>query len=632
MIAVYFLAADFENGSSKNLGIRVGILNKVKGVVKSKSAGSFVWKKLSDASLLYRNETVMTGEDGYASITLDNGNVFEMESNSYLLLDKSNAENLSLLQGALVLRNDGAKGDRRISRNEGAVDVKELMIRLIEPQPLSVFFTHAKSPRTLRMAWSHLGAGSEVSAVQISTQRDFARSGLIEIPTVKNESEINTKLPKGIYYWRVVNKSGTPVSDIGQFTMLEANALQLSAPKGNSTVWDGVVKFQWVAPSADLAAAFSSDSHTLELSRDELFKNIIEKKSIVASDGSVTLKGIPEGNYFWRIRSNFNGIQIVSDPLMFQLDRARFLSLSLESPHPDAYLKNTDFGRLLWKSNAEEADYQIDVQRQDGSLKRTLKAKQNFIALGDLAQGTYVWKVTARKGEFEQISKPSIFHILEKSPVELLYPRMGQQILEKDADRAFDFSWGDSSGAADYRVELSQLKDFSEISGIKETKEARISSASIISNPADQFYFWRVITLQNGKPIGISSTGEFRYGKQFILQAPNLTFPADFGVVSPGLDRKPIRFSWNSAKGASSYEISILESSNAKDISKAPLLRSSTKGLSHEISPLPEGSYVWFVKSLDAEGKLGPASVPRNFKVTYGAPLRAPASKSRQVQ
>ncbi len=632
-VAMYFLAVEWDESSTSNNGVHLANLSDLKGTVKVKSAGSFVWKTLAKNSPLFLNETIMTGEDSFAAIAMNDGSTFQVESNTYLLLDRVNAENLSLLQGAMVVRGEGSTADERISRSEGTnLDVRDLIVRLIEPKPLSLYFTAPQSTRAIRMAWSDLNNVSEKIKVQVSSKQNFPPEDLIEVVPQDKQAQVLNKFPKGIYYWRIINSAQIPISETSQFTVVEASGLQPLEPIGTATLWSDSLKFRWAAPPKELASAFKSDTHQLEIALDTEFKKSVSKKGIRAADSQIAIKGLKEGTYFWRIVSQFDDIQVLSEVQTIDVSRARYLSISPSLPAADAFLREKDNVNLAWKSNASEAEFNIELLNSTTKETKSFKRQALSLVIPNLNVGSYQWRVSTRYGSFQGATKWNKFYILKNSQSSLIYPRMAQHIIETENSRAFELAWSAIPGTSEYRVELSHQKDFREIIGVKETSQTKTSSSNLIVNTFDQYYFWRVIALNADQPIALSPTGEFRHSSNLQVHAPELKFPADQGVLNPVVDKKPPQFSWAPAKGARSYEISFFQMDAEKKISSAPIIRTTTKTLTYTTTALPEGLYSWVVKSVDADGKLGASSSSRSFRISFGAPLRAPSATSVKVQ
>ncbi len=632
--AGYFLYGDLNRGAQKNNGVQIATVGKVRGKVRSKSQGSFVWNDLRPNAQIFLKDTVSTGDDGFASILMKEGSELELEPNSFVVIDRLENQKMSLLQGAMVLRGADGQGGKRISRGgDDAADVRELFVRLTEPASLSVLVAPTGAPRAIGFKWSGSSPAGGALKVQWAKNRSFTGDGVGTATQSAGANTATASLNPGIYYWRVVNMENTPVSETAQFTLFEAKPFQLNAPLGKALSWDETLRFQWTNPGLDVAASDNRKSnHVLEISREANFGSLVSQKAIDARSSDATVAGLSEGDYYWRIRSTLGDVNVASEPQYFNLERARLLLIDAAAPADEALLPAREPIRLSWKSNAETADARVEVRTADGAPFRSERATRNFVLLERMPPGNYQWRVASTKAKFRAETKWRTFSVLPSDAFALSFPLRAQQILVRGDIRPFEFRWDEDASATRYRVELATDRDFEKRVAVREFKSNRASSEDLLPGGSDQYYYWRVISLEGDRPRRMSRVSEFRYAVLFDLPAPALLAPLNEAKVNPGVDRRPPRFSWAPSKNAKKYVFSLFPARSESDVNSAPLVRATVNGTTFEAPELAEGRYAWNVKAIDKNERSGETSPMRMVNIVYGAVLRAPASRSAEVQ
>lgn len=98
---------------------KAGVLSKIEGTVELKQAGTLIFEPAQVEQVLNVGDRIRTKADGWAEISLDNGNVVELQENSDLLikkfvqnLEKEEYENiLDMNLGKLRAKVEKLKGD-----------------------------------------------------------------------------------------------------------------------------------------------------------------------------------------------------------------------------------------------------------------------------------------------------------------------------------------------------------------------------------------------------------------------------------------------------------------------------------------------------------------------------------------
>jgi len=89
-----------------------------------------------------------------------------------------------------------------------------------------------------------------------------------------------------------------PVSFLAQETVEHGAVVQLAFPKDGETVYMPHPHFRWDrSPEAKL-----EDAHQIEIATDSTFKSVEVDDSLEVVSRFVSVKPLPCGNYFWRVR------------------------------------------------------------------------------------------------------------------------------------------------------------------------------------------------------------------------------------------------------------------------------------------------------------------------------------------
>ena len=627
----YLFYQDLHSHGSRT-GTPMARLERFQSKVKTRPSSSFVWNQVDSDEDLYIKDSVQTGSASGASIKFKDGTLLEVGENSLVVIDSLENLALNFKTGSIVVR--GKTGDSRITvGKDGKAKVEELPVRMIKPDSLANFYVPEKSLRPVQFEWEVLKPTDDKLKVQISSDRGFknARTQTLDGTSGPDSGwSISAKLAPGRYFWRVI-AADKPGTEAEQFTIEAATALKPIYPNQGQKipVWGdrGPIQFRWVAPAEDSHEARLENE--IELASDADFKNMIASEKIAALSGVATLKDIPPGQMFWRIRSHYPDMAVTSATERFTIDKEKNIAIELGKPEQKASFEKQPELRFNWMSEASNVDFEIQVQSTGNKELLKNSSRQKVFTWKQYPAGTYRWHVAAHYADQLVGESPwREFSVFEGAPIALKAPLKNQEIFYWKDPTRFDFKWGEDALAEktdhSYLFEVSQDNEFTRSVVSKKIKDTEVPSKTL--NLAAGTYFWRVrVVDSSGQIVKSSEIDKFSYGNFPVLRAPASMKPEPGMQFNP-LEEKFPQLSWSSVDNAQNYEVSV-QAPDGKVVRKQ-----TTSKTVIEFKDLPEGKYSYTVSAIDELGRKGAPTPGRNFDVTLGAPLGAPESTSPEVQ
>jgi hypothetical protein len=361
-------------------GFEMGKANQSIGDVKRRQSTRFRWFPVEDGQKLYLGDSVRTLQDSEVHIELGDGTKLDMNSNSLIVLQKSEGQTqVQMLYGDLsfkggsqgfflqignqILEVSDAQG--AVSQKDGftQIQVKEGKIKVnvdgklqeigrrtevqilpnqsarildlayepLEPKPHAIIMipalpvgsillpTHSEK-HAVQFAWRSsqaiLGA-----ALEISKLRDFSK---LELRVPVTSSGTKVPLLSGKYFWRLTAQ-GRAISEARFFQLEKRLPLQLTSPlEGEVISLDGSSKvlLQW------LGAPYS-DHYLVEVATDSEFKKIVftENKKRQTTSFFYTRR---MGKFYWRVKSWSD-----RDMTLVENSPVQTFSLKLREKSPD---------------------------------------------------------------------------------------------------------------------------------------------------------------------------------------------------------------------------------------------------------------------------------------------------------
>jgi hypothetical protein len=453
-------------------------------------------------------------------------------------------------------------------------------------------------------------------------------------------------LAPGHYFWRIASPN-QPLTEASAFTIASVQPVKPTYPSLSDRLLsyggETPIQFRWAAslPHAPEEAEDLAEN-TLEVARDLEFKHELISEKIDASSGTATLRKIPEGSYFWRIKSKYADISVLSGVEKFKVDRAKKIDLDLAEPAQASHFEVRPEVKMVWNAAADAPTYQIDIRSSDGKPVVSEKLSTYVYHWLNPVAGAYEWKVTAFNSASQPIGESAWNHfsMYEGKPLALLQPKNNDQILYWENPKAFKFSWSSDSGveAGKYRYlfEIAKDPEFKSIAQSKNLTSAEVASQDLSLEAGH--YFWRVKVVDaSGMSIKTSPAQNLTYGLYPTLAAPEMTAP-EVGEQFHLMDEHYApTASWSAIDGAEAYDVSVVRVDGRNPASSSG---SSEKVVEHQtltdrqldLKKLPPGQYKVIVRSVDRMKRVGDAEVIRNFSIDYGHTLAPPEPISPEVQ
>jgi len=417
------------NSSGKlGQGKVLGKVEKKEAKVRRKSASSYVWNNVQLNEDLYRKDSIQTGKGSATSVRLADGSVLDIGEDSLVMMDDAAQLSVNFLRGSVVVHKK--EGDTKVSvGKDGKTVVEELSIRLLKPDSLAQFYVPEKTKKVVLFDWDpRKSTGNEIFTIQVSTDKRFSPqvTQTFDSPDSKSRS-MQLQLAAGRYFWRILLKSKVMTETRG-FRISAAVPLQPVYPahqqKVTTLATDVSVPFRWVAPrlSASDDLDLSRGEHHIEISTEPSFKSAIPSDNLNLQLGMATLSQVPPGRVYWRIRSVYGDLAVVSETRSFELQKVLPAPSPTPTPTPSApptlpypittyppsgaalhlldRKKSDEIFKAAWKEVEGAEEYEITVFAESGQLaqrkvvlhKITSKTQ---IALKELKVGDYSWTLRA---------------------------------------------------------------------------------------------------------------------------------------------------------------------------------------------------------------------------------------------
>lgn len=624
----YRLQHDVYTPGASFRGEPMAIVEQCDENARRKHSSSFVWSSVSPGATLYRKDSLKIGPGGTASIRMNDGSRLDLGENSLIIVDDLKQLALNFMRGSFIVR--GAEGDREISvGRDGKTVTKELAVRLTAPKAGARVFVQQRQTAQIAFAWEFrvpISPFDGAPVLQISSDRSFPRNGTRDLPLPDSKTQaLPAALPPGHYYWRLSNAQG-PLTEARPLFVVVAEPLKPMYPDTGSkvSVWgkSSPVQFRWVAQASDVATS----SHWLEISREPGFETLHASESVDAETGTATIRNLPDGQSFWRLRSAYGQVSVVSAPVPFSVTTTERLVVKLSEPSEGAAIEARPLLRFTWQFEDTSTEFRWELS-QGNAAPRFFRTRARTLDWNAPTPGEYRWRVLAVRDEQIVGESPwRSFSIFPGAPLTLVAPADASAITFWNKPVKFRFEWkadDAASAAGGYRVRVGRDVDLTQGVQVVSTRGTELASDALKLTPGT--WFWRV-EVPNGKGAAKTSrVARFRYGPPEALRAPLIQGPdagASFPVLEEGSD--PV-LTWEAVEDAKEYEVT-LERSGAPPVRKLTrALRISTKGL-------PAGTYRWTVRAVDPNGKPGDASLARELTILYGKRLRAPESTEYEVE
>ncbi|HTL12833.1 MAG TPA: hypothetical protein VL588_10115, partial [Bdellovibrionota bacterium] len=598
--------------------------------VRRKPPSSYLWGGVQTDDPLYRRDSVRTGADSAARIKLKSGTTLELGENSLIVLEDSEDLSFNTLKGSLVVRKPS--GATRVTVDaEGKKTATQLQVSLVEPEPGTSFAVAPGQRFQVRLKWKRWGDSPGKSRLQVASNSSFSRV-VKDLAPEGESTEMVLDLPAGEYYWRILEAGAgaKAAGDTSRFSVNELSPPKLLSPADNEVSEiagdEGSVQLRWVPTEGGHAVRLE-----LTAADDPGFGHA-RTVEVDGRTGFATVDDLKEGQYLWRTQASLGDLKVPGAPRHFALKKSLHLKVALASPEDGAALEWRPRLRFAWSTTVlDKLAYRLRIRKAGENTKYLLEQELGAPAFAwdDPVDGPLEWQVSAlAEGKDVGDSEWRPFSVRRGDPLALLEP----------ADQAVIRYWGETpdtrlSWNPDRAVEKDGLRYHLEVSPQfrfeRDVKTADLQKHEIqfstLGLPPGR-YFWRVTVLdESGKVVKASETRSFDQGVHPLLPAPVAVTPRE-GEKFEQLDqeRKTV-LHWEKVADARGYRV-MLSRADTADKSRQDF---QAEGDSLELPALKqEGEYYWSVSAVDPLGRVGEASPPRRFSISWGGQLAAPLVKA----
>lgn len=358
-----------------------------------------------------------------------------------------------------------------------------------------------------RLRW---GASSEALGyvLEVATEPDMTEP-VLKVSLPAGHSEHESKLPGGIYYWRVLaNYRGqglTPsktqrfwVEDTGLSAPLLLEPLNRAILETDAETLE--VNFDW----SDVAAAKSYELELQPLHDVTTAEDSAKSKRSFSIGETNSRQTLAPGLYQWQVRALQGPItQAAAAARPGSWSQQRLLQINALPGKPKIHtpLANANISyrepsppptKIAWESSLRAAAYELEVAASGQDFAKPLLQKKIAGELQGqytLTDGSYQVRIRAvdaqgRTGAYSDTVNFNIGRDLP-SPPETVYPEDGSQL---KARKKLTLSWSNQEGYQGYRLVIARDPKFAKILADRKVQ----GDQSTVTIPKDGQYYWYV--------------------------------------------------------------------------------------------------------------------------------------------
>ena len=559
---------DLNSSSTRKDKEEIATIEFKRKIAQRKFNDRVVWERLQQNSPLYDFDIIRTAEDAAATVTFKDGTVLELHENTML--------QVSYTEEGL-----------QISVNDGNIEVDTTSATETKKVALSM-----ENGSVLK-----LDSGSKISAVSDAGSGDNSfklQSGNATVSTKTEDGKqsavqtITSGETVKIAASGEVHKEPLTVTSIASETKLLAFNNEKTLP----------VKLAW-----NTSDSYENKNIKVETSLTKDFAKI-EKSYSIADKNSVNLQS-PVGKLYWRAYPEGELEQAATGRI--SVDSVK--KVVATSPAKNSvfnYRKETELPKIAfnWQGNDYADYYKLEISTtQDLSnpiYEEELSSTQ--FSVKNLAEGTYFWRVTPYYkiqsigyGDSTAVASFTVEKREELQPPKLAIPAAGGKLTFNPVkENQVTFQWKSDVKTADYKLQVSNKKDFSTVVYEKESSRTRVTDNFTLESLPAGSYYWKVVRTSTEDDSPMTSEIRRFIVEKYIPGETKLIYPPEnFAAESSKL--KSSAFMW---KLSADYEETKVQS--VVQISPSAKFDRDTKEFATEEQSLKDvnltaGSYYWRV-------------------------------------
>ena len=559
---------DLNSSSTRKDKEEIATIEFKRKIAQRKFNDRVVWERLQQNSPLYDYDIIRTADDAAATVTFKDGTVLELHENTML--------QVSYTEEGL-----------QISVNDGNIEVDTTSATETKKVALSM-----ENGSVLK-----LDSGSKISAVSDSGSGDNSfklQSGNATVTTKTEngkQSAVQT-ITSGetvkVAASGEVRKEPLTVTSISSETKLLAFNNEKTMP----------VKLAW-----NTSDAYENKNIKIETSLTKDFSKI-EKSYSVADKNYVNLQS-PIGKLYWRAYPEGEIEQAASGRITVDSVK-KVVAVSPAKDSLFSYRKDTELPKVSfsWQGNDYADHYKLEVSKSQ-DLSNPVYAEEinsTQFTVKNLSEGTYFWRVTPYYkvqsigyGESTGVASFAIEKREELQPPRLAIPAAGGKLTFNPVkENQVTFQWKSDVKTADYKLQVSNKKDFSTLVYEKESTKTRITDNFTLESLPAGSYYWKVVRTSAEDDSPMSSEIRRFIVEKYIPGETKLIYPPE-NYAAESSKVRTTAFMW---KLAADYEEANVQS--VVQISPSLKFDRDTKEFSTEEQSLKDvslvaGSYYWRV-------------------------------------
>lgn len=567
-------------------------VGKVGNEVRRRPSTRLLWHEVTTGDSLYNGETIRTADGGEVRIQFEDGKFIDLESESMIVLKRSQGEiALDLMTGSLFV-------NAQIDNNKDLAD---------PTKTIGLVLNSAQGKVDLSGSSATLAKGKG-NTVDVQVLEGTAK--------IQNKDGKSQDLIKG--------SSGAIGESATNFNQQNLKILSpsLEKPTFIDPDQDSKIAFQWKG---------FPPSSKVTLWTGERRKDLKEKSTTENAD-KITLK-MPLGKHYWKlVAMDSSSFKVVAESPVYKLDVIGRFPPTVMFPTADAklILENQNYDMNFKWQKGDEAQYVALEVATDANMKNKLVAKtfseENEFVLAALTEREYFWRMSAYYKDTEKpvIGKIQKFSIqkpvreIPKEPAKISWvtplTTTTQYFL---TEPTMQLAWKADSRQneiKEWRLQAQEteageesLQKFTLTESQIKTKLAKAGAYLVFAEAIDK----------DGKVIGQSPTRTLTVQNIPILNSPQiLPLNSDLKALDDG--RSDIQ--WESIVGAKEYLL-IVKNEAGKEMARKKYSQPQTS-----LKNLMPGKYFLQVLAVDQYGRMSNVLPAKTLLVSDKSNVRAPSN------
>lgn len=562
--------------------------------VTSRPPERLLWHAINTGDYLYNGEAIKTSSRGEVRIQFEDGRFIDLESDSYIVLQKSKGEiALDLMEGSLFVNAKAGGAD-----NSGA---PQLVLN---------------------------SAGGKVDLSGASAALSKSSGSSVNLQVLEGKAKIQDKDGKSKEL-----TSGASSSLGSNGFQFNNNNLQILSPS--------IHKPTYIDPDAEKSVAFRwkgfPQEWKISVHLGPSRKEMKEWSTTENPGQGEILTKLALGKYFWKLVGKDASGKVMGESPIYKAELLARYAPTVIFPTANAELPIEKLPYELsfqWQKGDSTTRVALEVAT-DKDLKNKILSKafqnEDSYNLPNLKEGEYYWRMSAYYAESDKpalgkVQKFKLFKLTKippKEPVQIVWTVPENKNTQYFYDKPIlEVSWDVKNRKEDvtqFRLKLEEEQGLAE-NALKFAVKENNYKANL--NKAGRYIASIEAFDKDGKVIGQSEPRKLAALEVPLLPAPKI-FPEEGVIRSTDDGRSELK--WESVQGAKEYLLTVTNK-DGKELAKRKYTTNSLN-----LKSLMPGEYRISIISVDQFGRNGQEGSPRTLLVPNKSNLKAPTLKKIKV-